>query len=176
MRPSNASEPVAGDPLVPGGLAGLAALQVLTLGLGAEIFAVETEAVHEVLDLIPITEVPNSRTFVRGLVNVRGKVVPVVDLRAKFGMPAADRTADSRIVVMEVNLAGEPTMVGLLADRVYEVAELAAAALEEAPRLGMRWRTEFIRAIGKRNDGFVIVIDIDRVIASEESPLAATAR
>lgn len=144
------------------------ALQVLTFGLGREVFALETAAVHEVLDIVPITAVPNSRRLVRGLINVRGRVVPVVDLKGKFGMPASERTAEARIVVIEVVLKGEPTMVGLLADRVHEVTELAAASLEEAPRIGTTWRPEFIRAIGKREDAFIVVMDIDRVFASEE--------
>lgn len=148
-----------------------AALQVLTLGLEDETFALETELVHEVLDRVPITEVPNSRPSLRGLINVRGKVVPVVDLRRKFGMAAAETTADSRVIVLEIELKGQPALVGLLADRVFEVMELPAASLEAAPAIGMRWRSEFIRAIGKRGGDFIIVLDINRVFASEDSPL-----
>lgn len=148
-------------------------LQVLTLGLGGEIFAVETELVHEVLDLVPITEVPNSRPFIKGLINVRGKVVPVADLKCKFGMPATERTNDSRVVVMEVPVKAEPTTVGVLADCVYEVTELDPASVEDAPRIGMKWRAEFIRAIGKRGESFIIVMDVERVLASEEHPAAA---
>lgn len=153
-------------PAGPGG-----SLQVLTLGLEQETFALETEWVHEVLDPPAIAEVPNSRSFLRGLINVRGKVVPVVDLRSKFGMGRSDRTPDSRIIVMEVDLKGERSIVGLLADRVHEVVELTPASLEEAPRLGMRWRAEFVRTIGKRDDQFIIVVDIDRVFASEDGIL-----
>lgn len=153
------------------GHSGGAILQVLTLGLEREIFALETEMVHEVLDRVPISEVPNSRPFVRGLINVRGKVVPVVDLKRKFGMGATAATADSRVIVLEIELRGQPVLIGLLADRVFEVVELPAAALEAAPAIGMRWRAEFIRAIGKRGDDFIIVLDIERVFASEESPL-----
>lgn len=149
----------------------VAVLQVLTLGLEREIFALETEMVHEVLDRVPISEVPNSRPFVRGLINVRGKVVPVVDLKRKFGMGATELTADSRVIVLEIELKGQPVLIGLLADRVFEVVELAAAAMEAAPAIGMRWRAEFIRAIGKRGDDFIIVLDMERVFASEDSPL-----
>lgn len=150
---------------------GGAPLQVLTLGLERETFAIATESVHEVLDQIPITEVPNSRSFVRGLINVRGRVVPVVDLKSKFGMGDTAQTSESRVVVLEVGLKGERSTVGLLADRVYEVMELPAGSLEDAPAIGMRWRSEFIRAIGKRGDGFIIVMDIDRVFASEDNPM-----
>ena len=144
------------------------ALQVLTLGLGGEIFAIETERVREVLDLIPITRIPNSPPFIKGLINVRGKVITVTDLRVKFGMPPAATTSDTRIVVTEVKVGGESTLVGALADRVYEATELPAASMEEVPRLGMRWRTEFIRAIGKRGEDFIIIADIDQVFGSDD--------
>jgi len=144
------------------------ALQVLTLGLGGEIFAIETERVHEVLDLVPITRIPNSRRFIKGLINVRGKVITVTDLRVKFGMPPAATTADTRIVVTEIQVGGEPTLIGALADRVYEATELPAASMEDVPRLGMRWRSEFIRAIGKRGDDFIIIADIDQVFAASD--------
>ncbi|MEI8396133.1 MAG: chemotaxis protein CheW [Rhodospirillaceae bacterium] len=150
------------------GLGEGAALRVLTLGLGGEIFAIETERVHEVLDLIPITRVPNSRPFIKGLINVRGKVVTVTDLRVKFGMPPVQRSADSRIVVIEVQVMGETTLVGALTDQVFEATELPAASMEEAPKLGMSWRTEFIRAIGKRGDDFIIIADIDQVFAAAD--------
>ncbi len=159
------------DRAVPALPVGAAVLQVLTLGLERETFALETEMVREVLDRVPISEVPNARPFVRGLINVRGKVVPVVDLKRKFGMGATEATTDSRVIVLEIELKGQPVLIGLLADRVYEVVELPAAALETAPTLGMRWRAEFIRAIGKRGEDFIIVLDIERVFASEESPL-----
>lgn len=144
-------------------------LQILTLGLAGEIFAVETERVHEVLDLPPITRVPNSRPFIKGLIDVRGKVITVTDLHVKFGMTPTTATSDTRIVVLEVQIEGEPTLVGTLADRVYEVTELPVASMEDAPRLGMRWRPEFIRAIGKRDGDFIIIADIDQVFASEEA-------
>ncbi len=148
---------------------GLEFIQVLTLGLGGEIFAIETERVREVLDLIPITRIPNSPPFIKGLINVRGKVITVTDLRVKFGMAPAAHTVDTRIVVTEIQVAGEPTLVGALADRVFEATELPTASMEDVPRLGMRWRAEFIRAIGKRGDDFIIIADIDQVFALENA-------
>lgn len=144
------------------------ALEVLTLALDGEIFAVEADIVREILDQVPITEVPGARPAVGGLINVRGKVVPLVDLRVKFGMALRSATIDTRIVVIEVDLEGEPTIVGILADKVYEVTEITAGALEDTPRIGMRWRAEFIRCIGKRSTDFIIVLDIDRVITTTE--------
>ncbi len=144
------------------------ALEVLTLALDGEMFALDAGMVREILDLVPITEVPNARAFVGGLINVRGKVVPLADLRVKFGMEIKPPTIDTRIVVIEVELGGEPTILGILADKVYEVTEVAAAALEETPRIGMRWRSDFIRCIGKRGADFIIILDIERVITSTE--------
>lgn len=138
-------------------------LEVLTLELQGETFAVEAVQVREILDLINITEVPLSQPFVNGLVNVRGKVVPLADLRLKFGMEQKPPTVDTRIVVMDIELGGEPITVGIRADKVREVTEVAASALEETPKIGMRWHPEFIRCIGKQGDDFVAVLDIARI-------------
>lgn len=140
-------------------------LEVLTLSLQGEIFAIEANGVREILDLVPVTEVPNAPPFVGGLINVRGKVVPLADPRVPFGMERTPPTLDTRIVVIEADLDGEPTLVGLLADKVHEVTELAPASLEEAPRIGMRWRPDLIRCIGKRNDAFVIVLNLDGLLS-----------
>jgi len=142
-------------------------LEILTLALQGEVFALEAACVREILDLVPVTEVPGSQAFVRGLINVRGKVVPVADLRVKFGMELEPPTVDTRIVVIEIDLDGDPTIVGIRADKVYEVTSVAAAALEETPRIGMRWRPEFIRCIGKRGGDFIIVPDIARIFATD---------
>lgn len=142
-----------------------AARQVLMLGMGGELFAIDAGIVREILDPVPVTEVPGAKPFVNGVINVRGKVVPLADLRLRFGMPAKANTIDTRIVVVEIELDGYPTAVGLLADKVYEVGELEAASTEEAPPIGMRWPPEFVRGIGKRQDDFVIVPDIQRLFS-----------
>ena len=140
-------------------------LEVLTIGLEGEIFALEATYVREILDLVPITEVPNSEPFVNGLINVRGKVVPLADLRLKFGMAQKPPTIDTRIVVIEVVIEGDPAIVGIRADKVYEITQIAAAALEETPRIGMRWRPEYIDCIGKRGEDFIVVLDIEHLFA-----------
>lgn len=142
-------------------------IEILTLALCGEAFALEAVIVREILDLIPITIVPNAPRYATGLINVRGKVVPLVDLRVRFGMTPDPTTIDTRIVVIEVIQDGEPTMVGLLADKVYEVTEIDMQAIETTPKVGMRWPPEFIRGISRRNGDFLIVLDIDRVFASE---------
>lgn len=142
------------------------ALEVLTLSLDDNVFALEAKYVREILDLVPITEVPTSNPFVGGLINVRGKVVPLADLRHKFGMAKRPDSLDTRIVVIEIDLDGDQTTIGLLADKVYEVTEMAASSLEETPRIGMIWRQEFIHCIAKRDDAFVVVLDLAAVFSS----------
>jgi purine-binding chemotaxis protein CheW len=138
-------------------------LEVLTLDLEGEMFAIEAKHVREILDLVPITDVPRAPPFVNGLINVRGKVVPLADLRVRFGMEQKPPTVDTRIIVLELELDGEAVIAGIRADKVHEVVEVAASALREAPKVGMRWRPEFVRCIGKRGDDFMIVLDIARV-------------
>jgi purine-binding chemotaxis protein CheW len=142
-------------------------LEVLLLELSGEMFAVEAANVREILDLVPVSDVPHSVPFIGGLINVRGKVVPLADLCVRFGMEQRPRSVDTRIVVLELVLDAEPVIVGILADKVHEVAEIEASALQDTPRVGLRWRPEFIRCIGKRGGDFVVVLDICRVFAVE---------
>lgn len=150
--------------------------QYLTFKIGEEIFALEVSQVREVLDMTRITRVPRAPDFMRGVINVRGSVVPVVDLRLKFGLTRTENTVDTRIVVMEINLDGEATVLGALADSVNEVIELEPSCIENPPRIGMRWKTEFIKGIGKREDvdaKFIIILDIDRVFSTDELALVS---
>ena len=152
-------------------------MKALTLRLQDELFAVEAESVREILDLVPITEVPNAPPFVGGLINVRGRVVPLADLRVMFGMDRPEPDQDTRIVVMEISIDGEPTIAGILADKVHDVTDIEAASIEEAPKVGMRWRPEFIRGIGKRNGGFIIIPDLGRIFETQgarTAPVAAS--
>ena len=150
-------------------------MKALTIRLQDELFAVEAGSVREILDLVPITEVPNASPFVNGLINVRGRVVPLADLRVMFGMDRPEPDEDTRIVVMEVDIDGEPTVAGILADKVHDVTDIEAASIEEAPRVGMRWRPEFIRGIGKRNGGFIIIPDLGRIFETQGARTAPSA-
>lgn len=144
-----------------------APMKALTLRLQDELFAIEAASVREILDLVPITEVPNASPFVGGLINVRGRVVPLADLRVMFGMDRPPPDHDTRIVVIEVDIDGEPTVAGILADKVHDVTDIEAASIQDAPRVGMRWRPEFVRGIGKRNGGFIIIPDMGRIFESQ---------
>jgi len=98
------------------------------------------------------------------VLNVRGKVIPLADLRVRFGMPPASITPDSRFIVLEIDLAGEPTTIGIVADKVYEVTDLDTSTLQKAPPIGMRWQPEFIAAIAKWKDEFIIVPNMKQIL------------
>ena len=142
--------------------------QYITFKLGNELFAINVTQVREVLEVSTITRVPTAPEYMRGVVNVRGKAIPVVDFRRRFGLPPVDDTVSTRIIVMELTLDGEQTVLGGIADSVHEVIELDAANIDPPPRIAMRWRTEFILGMGKRGDDFVVVLDVNAVFASDE--------
>ena len=142
-------------------------MRALTLRLEDELFAIEAGSVREILDLVPVTEVPNASPFAAGLINVRGRVVPLADLKVAFGMHRAAQDQDTRIVVIETEIEGEPTVVGILADKVYDVTDIEGAAIEDAPRVGMRWRPDYVRGIGKRQNQFIIIPDLQRIFENE---------
>jgi purine-binding chemotaxis protein CheW len=135
----------------------------------------ERASVREILDLVPITEVPSASPFDNGLINVRGRVVPLADLRVMFGMDRPEPDQDTRTVVMEVEIDGEPTVAGILADKVHDVTDIEAASIEEAPKVGMRWRSEFIRGIGKRDGGFIIIPNLGRIFETQGGRSAPSA-
>jgi purine-binding chemotaxis protein CheW len=147
------------------------AAQYMTFRLGDEVFAIGVSQVREVLEVGRITRVPTAPDYMRGVVNVRGKAIPVVDLRLRFGLSQSADTLHTRIVVMELNLDGETMVVGGVADSVHEVIELEPGQIEPPPRIAMRWRTDFIRGMGRRGEQFIIILDIDSVFSSEELAL-----
>ena len=129
---------------------------------------------REILDVTTITKVPRAPEFMRGVINVRGSVVPVVDLRMKFGMPGTERTKDTRIVVMEITLDGDLTTIGTLADAVHNVMDIEPGSIEPAPKVGAKWNTEFIKGIGKHDDQFIIILDVDRIFSNDELAMVQT--
>jgi purine-binding chemotaxis protein CheW len=149
--------------------------QYMTFKLGDELFAIDVAQVREVLELSQITKVPTAPSYMRGVVNVRGKATPVVDLRQRFGLPKGADTVSTRIIVMELDLDGEATVLGGVADSVQEVIELDPANINPPPRIAMRWRTEFIQGMGKRGDDFIIILDANAVFSSEELALVENA-
>jgi purine-binding chemotaxis protein CheW len=141
------------------------AIEALTFDLRGETFALEAGLVREVLDLLPETSVPGA-PFVSAVINFRGRVIPLVDLRLAFDMDAAAPTIDSRIVVIEYDLDGQPTLIGLRADKVHEVTTIDRAVTEEAPRVGLRWRSDFIRLLARRDGDVIVIPDLDQIFAA----------
>ena len=139
-------------------------LQVVMLRIGSETFALEAGMVREILDPIPATRVAGARAYLDRIVNVRGNVVPLADIRARFGMPPAVTTAETRFVVIEVTLDGDPVVVALVADKVFEVTEIHLDQRQPVPKIGASWRPDYIRLIVKRGDDFVIVPDIEQIL------------
>ena len=144
------------------------ARQYLTFKLGNEIFATDVAKVREVLDLTTITAIPRTPDFMSGVINLRGSVVPVVDLRLCLEMSKIEKTRNTCIVVVEVVLGGESTVIGVLADSVEEVIDLEPEHIQPPPRIGTHIRTDFIKGMGKRDAQFVMILDIDRVFSAED--------
>ena len=142
--------------------------QYLTFRIGDETYAVNVVHVQEVLELQPITRIPKAPRFMRGVINVRGSVVPVMDLRRKFELEDAEFTVDTCIVVLEIALDTEAVVLGALVDSVQEVIELQAEHIDPPPKMGTTLSTEFMKGIGKKEDEFVIILDTNRILSGSE--------
>ncbi len=149
-----------------------ASIQYLTFKLEDEVYAVDVAKVREILDFPPITKVPRTPEFMRGVINLRGSVVPVVDMRLKFGMSKTEKSVNTCIVVVEVQLENEATIIGALADSVQEVIELEPGQIEPPPKIGSRLKVEFLKGMGKIGDRFLMILDIDKVFTSDEILMA----
>ena len=148
--------------------------QYLTFTLDNEQYAIGVAKVREVLEHTKITKLPRTAEFMKGIINLRGAGVPVIDLRLKFGLPETPITKDTSIIVMEVDSLDGTVVVGAIAEAVHEVVEIDDKAVEPAPRFGTRLAAEYIKGVGKRDDLFIIILDIDRIFNAEEiSAIAA---
>lgn len=167
MAPSE-SKPEYAAALVRGG-------KFLTFFLSGEEYGIEILKVHEIIGLLPITRVPHTQLCLKGVINLRGKVIPVVDLRLKFGMPAAETTSETCIIVAHIRGID----VGVIVDRVSEVIDIRDDEIEPAPSFGTGFETDFILGIGNTQEKVQILLDIDRVLPSgdlfqcEETPAPA---
>jgi purine-binding chemotaxis protein CheW len=150
--------------------------QYLTFTLDNEQYAIGVAKVREVLEHTKITKLPRTAVFMKGIINLRGTGVPVIDLRLKFGLPETQLTKDTSIIVMEVESQDGPVVVGALADSVREVVDIDEASIEPAPRFGTRLAAEFIKGVGKKDDLFIIILDIDKVFNAEEISFIAVSK
>jgi purine-binding chemotaxis protein CheW len=138
--------------------------QLVVFQLGAELYGVEIAGVHEIIRLQAITRVPRAPAFVEGIINLRGKVIPVVDLRRRFGLPAATHTRASRIVVVEIG----DQVVGIIVDAVIEVLRVNAATVEPPSPVVAGLDAEYLRGIAKLPERLVMLLNLDRVLARDE--------
>ena len=145
--------------------------QFLTFTLGDDVFAIDVILTKEILDVCDVTRVPQTPDYMLGVINLRGSVVPVINMRLKFGMESVAQSRESCIVVVEVEVDGETVVVGALVDSVREVLDLEPSQIEPPPRLGTRLKTEFIKGMGSLDDRFVIILDMNRIFSTEELAL-----
>lgn len=142
--------------------------QYLTFTLGGEMFAVAILNVKEIIEYGTVTEIPMMPGFIRGVINLRGAVVPVIDLSCRFGGKATEVARRTCIVIVELNEGDIKQDIGVMVDAVSEVLEIAQAEIEPPPSFGAKIRTDFISGMGKVNGKFVILLDVARVLSVEE--------
>jgi purine-binding chemotaxis protein CheW len=147
--------------------------QYLTFSLDNEQYAINVTKVREVLEYTRITKIPKTAQSMKGVINLRGSGVPVVDLRIKFGLPEIETTKDTSIIVIEVAGTDGGVVIGALADSVQEVIELDKSKIEPPPRFGTRLAADYILGMGKKEDRFIVILDIDKIFNADEVSLLA---
>ncbi len=140
----------------------------LSFKLGDELFAAHVGKVLNILEMTRITEVPKAPEYMRGVINLRGTVLPVVDTRIKFGMTPIEKTSNTCIVVMEVEVDSESVLVGALVDSVQAVLEIEENEIKPPPSIGSKYKSEFIYGIAKKDEEFIMLLDMDKIISANE--------
>lgn len=145
----------------------------LTFALADEEYGLPVLRVREIIQMMDITEVPQVPPHIRGVLNLRGKVIPVIDLRIKFGLAQADVTSRTCIVVVEVALASSRVLMSLIVDRVSEVLNIVADEIEQTPEFGDRVCTDYIKGMAKVKGGVKILLDLDRILGTDDAAVRA---
>lgn len=143
--------------------------QFVTLALGSEVFAVPVDYVREILDYAVPFAIPDGPPYLLGLTDVRGRATPTLDLRLKLGLSATEPTLHTRVLVLDIPIEDRVLALGLVADRVIEVIAVEAGEVEPAPDIGVRWRSEYIRGVVRRETGFVVLFDLAKLLTSQEA-------
>jgi purine-binding chemotaxis protein CheW len=143
--------------------------QYVTFSLDDECFAVPVEVVREILDHQDVFRIPHGPDYLLGLRDVRGQGVPIIDLRLRLGMSGTQKTLHTRVLVIDVPLAGRMLTLGLVADRVHEVASFQAAAIEAAPDIGVRWPSDYIAGVVRRETDFVVIVNLARLFDDSDA-------
>ena len=144
----------------------------LTFKLSSEEYGLEILKVKEIIGLISITQIPRTPDHIRGVINLRGTVIPVMDLRIKFGMEAIESTSETCIIVVEVNQEEQTVRMGILVDSVSEVLDIASSEIEDTPEFGSEVNTDFIQAMGKTRDRVIMLLEINEVLSGDDITLA----
>lgn len=152
-----------------------AELQFVTFSLGDELFAVPVGVVREILDHEDAFKIPHGPDYLLGLRDVRGQGVPVIDLRLRLGMSATVKTPHTRILVLDVPIGDKLLALGLVADRVYEVVPFRQEQIEAAPDIGIRWRSDYIAGVVRRDQSFVVIVDLARLFSDAGPALSGVA-
>jgi purine-binding chemotaxis protein CheW len=145
-----------------------AATQYVTLGVGDDIFAIDVNHVHEILELGTVSRLPSAPAHIMGMIDVRRRAVPLVDLRVKLGLDPIKPTVNTKVLVIDVEVGNRRVVLALVADRVYEVSDLKDAGIAPPPDIGMRWSSDYIKGVGRRNDKFVIIFNLSRLFSDAE--------
>ena len=143
----------------------------LTFTLSREEYGIEILKVREIIGYMDITSVPRTPPYMKGVINLRGQVIPVLDLRSRFDMPEADVTEQTCIIVAEINQQGRRFNVGLVVDQVQEVLDISSENIEDAPQFGTSVQMDFILGIGKVGNSIKILLDIDKVLGSDSNQI-----
>jgi purine-binding chemotaxis protein CheW len=146
-------------------------IQVVEFGLGDEVFAVPVTLVREILDYMHPFHVPNGPDYFLGLTDVRGQGVPTLNLRVRLGLPAAEPTLATRILILDMALADRTLSLGVVIDRVLGVTTLETAQIEQAPDIGIRWNSDFITGVIRRDYGFVVIVDVANIFTTDDAQL-----
>jgi purine-binding chemotaxis protein CheW len=146
--------------------------EYLTFTLGREVFALGIASVREVLEVTDLTVIPRTPEFMRGVINLRGSAVPVMDMRMKFGMSKSRETVDTCIIIAEVDVGGEKSAIGGLVDSVREVLHIPESAVEPAPPMGAAVDTRYIKGMARVGEEFIILVDMGKVFSADELVLA----
>lgn len=147
-------------------------LQVVEFGLGSEVFAVPVKLVREILDYAPPAHVPNGPAHFVGLTEVRGQGIPTLDLRQRLGLEPIAPTLATRILILDIPLADRRLTLGVVIDRVISVSSYDGAKIEDAPDIGVRWSSQYITGVVRRDTGFAVIIDAARIFTTQDAAMA----
>jgi purine-binding chemotaxis protein CheW len=140
----------------------------LSFSLNEEVFAIDVSKVINILEMSHITKIPKAPPYMKGVINLRGTVLPVIDLRTKFGLPEKETTIDTSIIVLSIEVSGEPVLVGALVDAVKEVLELKSEDIAPTPSIGTKYNSGVVEGMWRANQNFIMILDIDKVFSTEE--------